>query len=309
MANETNNKKRNYALITGGTSGIGYELAKCFARDGYNLVIVARSKEGLQASADDLKKEFGIDVRPISKDLIVPGAAKELYDEVKASGVTIEFLVNDAGQGYWGNFIETDLDREIDLVHLNVIALMSLTKFYLKEMVDRGSGKILQLASSLAKAPSPYMSVYAATKAFVWSFTEALIQEVKDTGVTLTALQPGATDTDFFHKAEAEDSVEYKEASLYDPEDVAKTGYEAMMDGKDKVMPGVKNKMQGMMGAVLPDTMVAANMEKHMKSSDKENGRESITHERSAEERSRINRDTGKLDGDINEHKSHLHEE
>ncbi len=166
MTSENNNQKC-YALITGGTSGIGYELAKCFADDGYNLIIVARSENALQKVADELQQQYGIKVHTISKDLMIPGAAKEVYQQTQTLGVAVDVLVNDAGQGYWGKFAETDLDREIDLVHLNIIALMSLTKFYLKEMIARGSGKILQLASSLSKAPSPYMSVYAASKAFV----------------------------------------------------------------------------------------------------------------------------------------------
>jgi short-subunit dehydrogenase len=297
-----------YALITGGTSGIGYELAKCFAKDRINLVLVARSEEGLNKVSDEIRNSYGVDVRTIAKDLMVPGAAKEIFNEVEQANVTINYLVNDAGQGYWGKFIETDLDREIDLVHLNVIALMSLTKYFLQGMVQKNNGKILQLASSLAKAPSPYLSVYAATKAFVWSFTEALIQELKETNVTMTALLPGATDTDFFHKAEAEGSKEYKETSLYDPAEVAKAGYEGMMSGKDKVVPGAKNKMQGMMGAILPDKMVAANMSKHLQESEKDEGRDHITHERSAEERSRISRNTGRPDGDMDEHEGHLHE-
>jgi short-subunit dehydrogenase len=304
-----NNSPKGYALITGGTSGIGYELAKCFAQDGYNLIIVARSEDGLQKVSDELRQQYNIEVQTISKDLMVPGAAKEVYQQTQSTGLAVEVLVNDAGQGYWGKFAETDLDREIDLVHLNVIALISLTKFYIKDMIARGSGKILQLASSLAKAPSPYMSVYAASKAFVLSFNEALTQELKGTGVTVTALQPGATDTDFFHKAEAEETVEYREASLYDPAEVAKAGYEALMAGTDKVSPGFKNKMQGAMGTVLPDAAVAANMKQHLKQSTKEDGREEITHQRSAEERARINQQSGKTDGDIDQHEDHLHEE
>ena len=303
-----NAQVKGYALITGGTSGIGYELAKCFANDGYNLILVARSEEGLQKTADELKQQYKIEVTTLSKDLMVPGAAKEVYEYTQSLSAAVDILVNDAGQGYWGKFVETDLNREIDLVHLNIIALISLTKYYLKDMVAKGNGKILQLASSLAKAPSPYMSVYAASKAFVLSFNEALTQELKDTGVTVTALQPGATDTDFFHKAEAEETVEYRETSLYDPAEVAKAGYEGLMAGKDKVMPGIKNKLQGAMGTVLPDKAVAANMEKHLKESNKEDGRERITHQQSAEERERISSQSGNKDGDVNEHQGHVHE-
>jgi short-subunit dehydrogenase len=307
MASVSNTK--GYALITGGTSGIGYELAKCFANDGYSLILVARTGEALQSVSAELKQQYNIDVNTIEKDLMTPGAAKEIYQQVQSMGLTVDILVNDAGQGYWGKFAETDLDREIDLVHLNVIALMSLTKYFLKDMLTKGSGKILQLSSSLAKAPSPNMSVYAATKAFVLSFTEALVQEVKETGVTITALLPGATDTDFFHKAEAEDTVEYKETSIYDPAEVAKAGYEGLMSGTDKVVPGIKNKLQGAMGTVLPDKLVAANMGQHLKESEKEGGRQGITHQQSAQERARINEQTGKTDGDLNQHEGHIHEE
>lgn len=301
-------QQKGYALITGGTSGIGYEIAKCFARDGYNLVIVARDEEGLQAVSNELTQSLGINVLTISKDLMKPGAAKELYDEIIQKGLIVEALVNDAGQGYWGRFAETDIDRETDIIHLNIIALVSLTKYFLKEMLLRGRGKILQLASSLAKAPSPYMSIYAASKAFVLSFSEALVQEVKDTGVTVTALLPGATDTDFFHKAEAEDTVEYKETDKYDPQEVADAGYRALLAGKDKVQPGFKNKVQGILGAVTPDAAVAANMSKHLGESKKENGKKDIGHPASAEERTRINEQTGKENGDIPGHDGHIHE-
>jgi uncharacterized protein len=153
-----------YALITGGTSGIGYELAKCLAADKIPLVLVARSEEGLQKTAAEFRERYGVDVKTIAKDLVVPGAAREVYEQVKAMGLTVDVLVNDAGQGVWGRFAGTELDKEIDLVHLNIISLVSLTKYFLREMLQRGNGKILQLASQLAKVTSPYMAVYAALK-------------------------------------------------------------------------------------------------------------------------------------------------
>ena len=307
MAN-TNTDNKSYALVTGGTSGIGYELAKLLAQDGYNLIIAARSDEGLTMVASDFTNNFNVDVRTYSIDLMVPGASKALYDQIISDGFRVDILVNDAGQGYWGEFIKTDLNREVDLVHLNILALVALTKFFLKDMVARGQGKILQLASSLSKTPAPYFAVYAGTKAFVWSFTEALVQELQDTGVTITALFPGATDTDFFYKAKGETSVEYRETDLYDPTEVAAAGYKGMMDGRDKVVPGAKNKMQGMMGAIMPDKAVAANMKRHLKESEKDEGRDSISHPPSAQERERINRTTGKPDGDLGDHSRHSHE-
>ncbi len=303
------NTIKGYALITGGTSGIGYELARCCAKDGYDLILVARSYDTLQNVSSELQKEFNVKVEILSVDLMIPGAARKIYDHFSNLNQHIEILINDAGQGYWGQFIETDLDREIDIIHLNVISLISLTKYYLKDMVKKGSGKILNVASSLSKTPAPYMSVYGATKSFVWAFTEALIQEVKDSGVTLTALHPGATDTDFFHKAEAENSYEYNETTLYTPEEVAKAGYEGMMHGTDRVIPGIKNKLQGMMGAFLPDTAVAKNMQHHMEESKKAGKKTGSEHDQSAAERERINHSTGSIDGDEDLHDQHVHED
>jgi short-subunit dehydrogenase len=294
-----------YALITGATSGIGYELARKFAKDGINLVLVARSKEGLLDVAGTLEKEFGISTYTIPKDLFVPGAAKEIYTETSQLGFRVDYLVNDAGQGLWGKFSDTALDREIDLIHLNIISLISLTKYYLRDMMERQQGRILQLSSSLAKAPTPYMSVYAATKAFVLSFTEAVINEIKGSNVTMTALLPNATDTDFFHKAQSEHTVTYRETSLYDPAEVAAAGYEGMMRGDDQVIPGIKTKVQGAMSAMMPDEKVAAMMNKQMQPSDKTRGRIKIGHEQSQKERARIN----KTNGDYELHRDHIHED
>jgi short-subunit dehydrogenase len=287
------------ALITGASSGIGYELAKLFAKDNYNLVLVARNEENLKQAAAELKQDSGIEVHTIAADLFQPGAAKEVYGRVKQLGVTIDVLVNDAGQGEWGRFHKTDLEREIDLVQLNIISLMSLTKFFLQEMVERNSGRILQLASSLAKAPTPYMAVYAASKSFVLSFSEALAKELEETEVTVTALLPGATDTDFFHKAKAENTVVYRETSLYDPADVAKAGYDALMNGEGTVSPGAKNKFEGAMSTILPDSAVASNMEKQMVSSMEEKGRTGTEHAASARARERINSESGGVNGDV----------
>lgn len=292
-------ENEKFALITGATSGIGYELAKLFAADNYNLVLVARNEQNLKEVADEVKQGNAITVHTIAADLFLPEAAKEVFDKTKQLGITIDVLVNDAGQGEWGRFHKTDLQREIDLVQLNIISLMSLTKFYLKEMVERNSGRILQLASSVSKAPTPYLAVYAATKAFVLSFSEALVKELEDTDVTVTALLPGATDTDFFHKAKAENTVTYKETGLYDPADVAKGGYEALMNGDATVQPGFNNKVQNAMSTLLPDSAVASNMEKQMVSSMKEDGRTAITHEASARARQRINAETDGVNGDL----------
>ena len=290
---------KKHALITGATSGIGYELAKLFAKDGYDLVLVARNEENLKETAAELEHlNSAIHTHIVPADLFESDAAKKVYDKTTELGITVNVLVNDAGQGEWGRFIKTDLEREIDIVQLNIIALMSLTKFYLKDMVERNEGRILQLASSVSKAPSPYLSVYAATKAFVLSFTEALNEELKDTEVNITALQPSATDTDFFYKAKAENTVTYKETDLYTAEEVAQAGYEALMSGTTIVSPGLMNKTQKVMNTIMPDSAIAASMHKQMESSMKADGRQNSSHPASQRERSSINANKEGVNGD-----------
>jgi short-subunit dehydrogenase len=254
-----------YALITGATSGIGFELAKLFAADKYNLVIVSRDDEKLQATAAELQ-ETGIKVIPIAKDLFDPEEAFALYAELTAQGIHIDVLVNNAGQGVYGEFEDTDIDRELDIIHLNISSLVVLTKLFLKDMTALKSGKILNLASIASKVPGPWQAVYHGTKAFVLSFTEAIREELRDSGVTVTALLPGVTDTDFFHKADMEDSkaIQDKDA-MADPATVAKDGYDALMAGDDKVISGFKNKVQIAMTNVTPDSTVAHMMYEQQK--------------------------------------------
>src|SRR4051812_20816262 len=260
MATDNNNQNK-YALITGGSSGIGYELAKCFAEDKYNLVLVARSQEELQQKAQELTQQYGVAVTTISKDLFDPKAPFELYDEVKSKGITVNVLVNDAGQGQFGKFVEQDIQRLLEIIQLNICSLTVLTQLFLKEMVARNEGKILQLASIASQLPGPWQAVYHATKAYVLSLSEAIISELKDTEVTLTALQPGATDTDFFNKAEMQDS-KILDTKLSDPAAVARDGYNALMKGDDKVISGLKNKVMVGMSNVMPESMVAEQMNK-----------------------------------------------
>jgi uncharacterized protein len=246
-----------YALITGATSGIGYELAKLFAADGYNLVIVSRNQQELENKAEEFKKH-GVKVISIAQNLFDPGNALAVYEDVKALGIPIDILVNDAGQGVYGLFSETDLDRELDIIDLNICSVVILTKLFLKEMLTRNSGKILNVASIASKSPGPWQSVYHGTKAFVLSFTEAIREELKDTGITITALMPGVTDTDFFNKAGMLESKAVQDKSaMADPADVAKDGYEALMAGKVKVVSGFKNKVQVALGNLISDSALA----------------------------------------------------
>jgi short-subunit dehydrogenase len=251
-----------YVLVTGGTSGIGYELAKLFAEDGYNLIIVARDQDELFQTKLRLEG-YGVDVVTMQKDLFQMEAAFELCEEIKRSGMVVTILVNNAGQGQHGLFVDNDINRELDIIHLNVCAVVILTKFFLREMVARKEGKILNLASLASEYPGPWQAVYHATKAFVLSFTEAIQHEVEDTGVVITALQPGVTDTDFFNKADMNDAKAVQdEDAKADPAKVAKDGYDALMAGKLKVVSGFKNKMQAAMSNVIPDKMATDMMAK-----------------------------------------------
>jgi uncharacterized protein len=254
--------QQQYAVVTGGTSGIGYELAALLARDGYNLILVARDENELSAAATDFSQQYGVEVITLSKDLFDVQDAFGLYDEIGRRGITVDILINDAGQGYYGEFINNDIHRELDIIHLTISSLVILTKLFLKEMVERGSGRILNLSSIASKIPGPYQAVYHGTKAFVQSFTEAIRSEVKDSGVTITALLPGATDTDFFNKADMNDSKIVQEGKLDDAKKVAKDGYEALMSGDDMVVSGIKNKLQVATANITPDEKAADKMKK-----------------------------------------------
>ena len=290
--------RNQYALITGGTSGIGYELATLFAQDGYNLILVARNKNRLAEVTDKLKQQYSVEITPLAKDLFNPYAAEDIYEKTKEMGINVDVLVNDAGQGEWGPFIETDIERDLEIIQLNICSLVSLTKYYLQDMVSRNEGKILMLGSEAGTTPMPLVAVYAATKAFVLSFSAALVSELKDKNITITALLPGATDTDFFHKGHAEDTVTYREKELMDPAEVAKDGYEALQKGESKIISGSKTKMHVFMADLLGPKRSADSNKKIMEISDKKEGRIESSHEASKEEREQIIQETGSADGD-----------
>jgi short-subunit dehydrogenase len=260
----------NYTLITGGSMGIGFSLAKVFARNGHNLIIVARDEDELNTAATELRNEGDIDVITIVRDLFDPENAFALYDEIKERNLTVDILVNNAGQGLYGEFADTDIWQELKIVQLNISSMLVLTKAFLEDMLDRGEGRILNLSSIASKMPGPWQSVYHGTKAFVQSFTEALRAEVNEKGITVTALLPGGTDTDFFNKAGMQDSKLVQEGKLADPDEVAQDGYDALMSGDDKVISGFKNKMQVTMSNALPDSTVAKKMYKQQAPVDQE---------------------------------------
>lgn len=248
-------------LITGATSGIGHELAKLFANDKYRLILVGRYEETLKKTSEELQSEFGVQVSTIAKDLFLKESAFEIYDQLKTEGARVDVLVNDAGQGEYGEFMNTNISRELDIIQLNISSPVTLTKLFLADMISRDEGKILNVGSIAGEAPGPYQSVYHGTKAFINSWTAAIRNELQDTNIVVTVLLPGATDTDFFHKASMEES-KILDTKLSDPSEVAKDGYKALMSDTGKVTSGLKNKaMVGMMG-MMPDAMAAENFKK-----------------------------------------------
>ncbi len=230
------------ALITGASGGIGYELALLFARDRYDCVLVARSHDKLTALAARLESEFRVKTLVLAKDLAKPSAVDEIYEEVTAASLNVDVLVNNAGFTVYGRFVETDSQTEHEMLQVNVIALTALTKLFLKGMVDRRYGRILNLASTAAFVPGPLMAVYYASKAYVLSFSEALANELNGTGVTVTALAPGSTRTGFQERGKMENARLIR-GSLADAASVALAGYRGLMAGKSVVIPGLGNTL------------------------------------------------------------------
>jgi uncharacterized protein len=235
------------ALITGASSGLGFDFVKLFAKDGYNLVLVARNEKKLM----EIKADFqNIDVTVIAKDLSVPGASKEIYDELQKQGIAIDVLVNNAGFGLSGKFEEIDLKRQTEMINLNITALTELTHYFLPQMKQRNAGKILNVASTAAFIPGPLMAVYFATKAYVLSFSEALCEELVGSNVSVTTLCPGATKTNFGAVANVEDSKMFSSAD--NSEEVAKQGYHALLKGQKLIITGGFNKMAAFAPRFLP---------------------------------------------------------
>lgn len=230
------------ALITGASGGIGYELALLCARDGFDCILVARSHEKLNALAARLESEFRVKTLVLAKDLSNPSAVDEIYEEISAASLPVEVLVNNAGFPVFGLFSETDLDDELEMLQVNVVALTQLTKLFLRGMIERRYGRILNLASTAAFEPGPLMAVYYASKAYVLSFSEALANELGGTGVTVTTLAPGPTRTGFQKRGQLEDS-RLVQGQIADAQSVALAGYRGLMAGKTIVIPGFTNKL------------------------------------------------------------------
>ncbi len=231
-----------WALVTGASAGLGAEFAKLFVEQGTSVVIVARRRDRLEALAKDLRaKDHKIKVEVIEMDLAAAQAGHALARELEAKEIEVEYLVNNAGFGGSGAFAERPIEKELEMIELNVRALVALCGAFLPGMLERKSGKILNVGSMAGFQPGPYMATYYATKAFVNSFSEALSEETRGTGVTVTVLAPGPVDTEFVEAAGIVKSSLFK-ATADSAIDVAKVGFKAMMKGQSLAVPGVKNK-------------------------------------------------------------------
>ncbi len=252
-----------FAVVTGASSGIGLELAKQFAQHGYDLLITAEDS-GIADAASTLRG-IGAQVNSVQADLATYDGVEQLYQRIRAAGRPVDAIAINAGVGVGGPFLQNDLKREINLIDLNVTSVVHLSKLILKDMAARNQGRVLYTASIAAEGPGPYEAVYAASKAFVLSFAEAIRNELKDTNVTVTALQPGATETNFFNRAGMQDT-KVATSKKSDPADVAREGFEALMEGKDHVVSAMgKEKLRVAMGQVMPETVKA---EQHAKQSE-----------------------------------------
>jgi uncharacterized protein len=231
------------ALITGASSGIGLELAKEFAINGVNLLLVARSTAKLESLAQELKKNYKIQVDFISKDLSKIDSSQEIFDWCKQNNTEVHFLINNAGFGDFGNFSESNWEKQLRMINLNITTLTHLTHLFLPNMIKNNYGKVLNVSSIAAFQPGPNMSVYFATKAFVLHFSEAISNELSNTNVTVTALCPGPTESGFQDAAQMQDSKLVKGKKFPSSKEVAQYGYKSMMDGKTVAIHGILNNI------------------------------------------------------------------
>ncbi len=241
-------------LITGASSGIGLELARIFATNRHNLILVARNEESLRQLKKQLKEQHHIQVAVIVKDLSEPGTAEDIFRTTKEQNWNVEVLVNNAGFGLAGYFCEADLPTEIDMIMVNVSAVVELTKLFLKDMLERGKGKILNVGSTASFVPGPGLAVYYATKAFVLSFSQAVGYEVKKRGVTVSTLCPGPTATNFSQRTNNHRSWAFNNGliRLMSAEKVARITFKQFMQGRSLIVPGAMNKLSVFFPRLMP---------------------------------------------------------
>jgi len=253
--------QNDWVLITGASSGIGLEMARIFAANKFNLVLLARNEVRLKDLAADLTKTNSIQTRVLAKDLGRPGAAKEIFSELQRDGIFVSVLVNNAGFGAGEFFAEEKIEICTEMVQTNITALIELSYFFLQPMLEKKQGKILNVASTAAFQPGPKMSVYYASKAFVFSFSNAIANEVAGRGVTVTTLCPGPTRTEFHLRASTKRSAAVGKFMMT-AEEVARLGFEGTMKGKRIVVPGLINKIGVAVAKIMPTRISAAAVRK-----------------------------------------------
>lgn len=239
------------ALITGASSGIGKEFSKIHAEQGGDLIVVARSENKLKDFKKELEEKYNINVYVISKDLSLPNASKEIYQEVHNAGLKVDYLINNAGFGGLGKFNERELEQDIAMINLNIIALTALTHYFLQDFIQNNEGRILNVSSTASLMPGPLQAVYFATKAYVTSFSNAIAEELHDTPISVTNLMPGATQTDFGKVSGMDKTELFKQTAS--ARSVAEDGYKGMLNGKLDVISGITFS-QKIMSAMLPLT-------------------------------------------------------
>jgi hypothetical protein len=255
LSASTSTSNHRVALITGASSGIGRALADNFAQAGYDVILAARNVAKMEAHAGDLQRRFGITAHVIACDLETSTGAMQLHSEIKSRGMTLSALVNNAGYGTFGEFKDLALDSQLGMVQLNIASVVALTKLFLPDLLIT-KGKILNLSSTAAFQPGPYMAVYFATKSFVLSFSEALGAELAGTGVTVTAFCPGPTATGFQDKAAMHHSAMVKGKRLPSSEEIARKGFRAMGCGRRVYIPGIKNWILAQLPSFAPRRLV-----------------------------------------------------
>ena len=243
-------------LITGASAGLGTDFARILARQKYDLILVARNEERLTTLATQLAAEHGVKTYIISLDLSVSGSAEALVQDLRSKGLSVDVLINNAGYGMHGPVVDADVKTLVGMLQLNITTLTELTRLLLPNMVARKSGRIMNVASVAAFQPGPWMAGYYASKAYVLSFSEALATELKGTGVTITALCPGPTKTEFFDRAKMSSSKMKEVLFFAESMACAETGVNAMMQGKSLVVDGVLNRILVQSYRVLPRSFV-----------------------------------------------------
>ena len=244
------------ALLTGASSGIGHSMARILAGQGWDLVIVGRSTGVLESMCDELSSKHGVKVTAVEADLSLDGASQKVYDAVKGAGIEVDYLINCAGIGDFGLFVDSDLKRQEDMIHINDLALVSMTGLFVPDMIARGHGRVLNVSSVAAFQPGPLMSIYYASKAFVQSFSESMAVELKGTGVKVSVLCPGPTDTPFLEKAGQTEQNMYKKASCVTADKVAEYGLRKAEKGKVVIVCGFSFKLMIFAERFVPRSIV-----------------------------------------------------